>query len=82
MNQTNNFEKINEVKQWLLSKKRYLTDIALDFDLIDNAIVDSLSFVEYVLVIEEICGKEVVVDDTVLEKVRTLERVQRNYMVD
>ncbi len=82
MNKTDNFEKINEIKQWLLSKKRYLSDIALDFDLIDNAIVDSLSFVEYVLVIEEISGKEVVVDDTVLEKVRTLERVQHNYLVN
>lgn len=80
MNQVINLEKINEVRQWLLSKKKYLSDIPLDLDLIENDVVDSLSFVEYVLVIEEISGKEVVVDDTVLDKVRTLARVQMNYM--
>lgn len=80
MNQVLSLDKINEVKQWLLSSKKYLTDIPFDLDLIENAIVDSLSFVEYVLVIEEISGKEVVVDDAVLDKVRTLGRVQINYM--
>lgn len=73
-------EKINEIKQWLLSKKKYLSDIPFDLDLIEHNIVDSLSFVEYVLVIEEISGREVVVDDSVLDKVRTLEGVQRNYL--
>lgn len=80
MNQVINLDKINEVKQWLLSKKRYLSDIPFDLDLIENDVVDSLSFVEYVLVIEEISGKEVVVDDSVLDKVRSLAQVQVHYM--
>lgn len=81
MNQVISIDKISEVKQWLLSKKKHLTDIPPDLDLIENNIVDSLSFVEYVLVIEEISGKEVVVDDAVLDKVRTLERVQLHFML-
>ena len=80
MNHVISLDKINEVKQWLLSKKKYLSDIPFDLDLIENDVVDSLSFVEYVLVIEEISGKEVIVDDTVLDKVRTLAQVQLNYM--
>ncbi len=80
MTQIINLDKINEVRQWLLSKNKFISDIPLDLDLIENDVVDSLSFVEYVLVIEEISGKEVVVDDTVLEKVRTLEGVQLHYM--
>ncbi|BBB61685.1 hypothetical protein ACO0LL_22400 [Undibacterium sp. TC4M20W] len=80
MNQLISLDKINEVKQWLLSKKKYLSDIPFDLDLIENDVVDSLSFVEYVLLIEEISGREVVVDDTVLDKVRTLDRVQQHYM--
>ena len=80
MNQLISLDKINEVKQWLLSKKKYLSDIPFDLDLIENDVVDSLSFVEYVLIIEEISGREVVVDDTVLDKVRTLDRVQLHYM--
>ncbi|BBB67737.1 hypothetical protein UNDYM_3484 [Undibacterium sp. YM2] len=80
MSQLISLDKINEVKQWLLSKKKYLSDIPFDLDLIENDVVDSLSFVEYVLLIEEISGREVVVDDTVLDKVRTLDRVQLNYM--
>lgn len=80
MNPVISLDKTNEVKQWLLSKKKYLSDIPFDLDLIENDVVDSLSFVEYVLVIEEISGKEVVVDDTVLDKVRTLAQVQINYM--
>lgn len=80
MNPAISLDKLNEVKQWLLSKKKYLTDIPLDLDLIENDVVDSLSFVEYVLVIEEISGKEVVVDDTVLDKVRTLAQVQLHYL--
>jgi len=80
LNQLISLDKINEVKQWLLSKKKYLSDIPFDLDLIENDVVDSLSFVEYVLLIEEISGREVVVDDTVLDKVRTLDRVQLNYM--
>ncbi len=80
MNPVISLDKTNEVKQWLLSKKKYLSDIPFDLDLIEHDVVDSLSFVEYVLVIEEISGKEVVVDDTVLDKVRTLAQVQINYM--
>jgi acyl carrier protein len=80
LNQISSAHKINEVKQWLLAKKKYLPDIPLDLDLIENDIVDSLSFVEYVLVIEEVSGREVVVDDGVLDKVRTLERVQSHFM--
>lgn len=80
MNQVISYDRVNEIKRWLLSKKKYLPDIPFDLDLIENNIVDSLSFVEYVLLIEEISGKEVIVDDAVLDKVRTLDRVQRNYM--
>jgi acyl carrier protein len=80
LNQLISLDKINEVKQWLLSKKKYLSDIPFDLDLIENDVVDSLSFVEYVLLIEEISGREVVVDDTVLDKVRTLDRVQQHYL--
>lgn len=80
MSQVINDDRINHIKQWLLSKKKYLPDIALDLDLIEHDIVDSLSFVEYVLIIEEISGREVVVDDDVLDKVRTLERVQLHFL--
>jgi acyl carrier protein len=70
---------LQPIREWLLSRKPGLTEIPDALDLIEQRVVDSISFVEYVLLIEELSGQEIAVDDTTLDKVRTLERVALHY---
>ncbi|MBL4773050.1 MAG: hypothetical protein JKX98_05450 [Alcanivoracaceae bacterium] len=48
-------------------------------DLIDNDILSSLLFAEYIMMIEDLSGVEIDVNDELLEQVRTLALVKSNY---
>ena len=50
--------RLASIKDWLLSRKPELGDFDLDFDLIENRVIDSLSFLEFVFFLEELTGRE------------------------
>lgn len=72
-------DKLNRVKEWLLAKAPGRTDVELDVDVIETGLVNSVAFTEYVLVIEELCGAEIEINETIVEKVRTLRGVLENF---
>lgn len=72
-------DKLNRVKEWILTKAPGRTDIELDVDVIETGLVNSVSFTEYVLIIEELSGAEIEIDETIVEKVRTLRGVVENF---
>lgn len=72
-------DKLNRVKEWILAKAPGRTDIELDVDVIETGLVNSVSFTEYVLIIEELCGEEIEINETIVEKVRTLRGVLENF---
>ncbi|MGW1865964.1 phosphopantetheine-binding protein [Streptomyces mauvecolor] len=71
---------IGVIKQWILAKHENLTDIAPDEDLIENRLVDSLSFVEFVFLIAETSGQEIDMDNLDLADVRTLAAIEKRFL--
>jgi acyl carrier protein len=72
-------DKLNRVKAWILTKAPGRTDIELDVDVIASGLVNSVSFTEYVLIIEELSGAEIEINEAIVEKVRTLRGVAENF---
>lgn len=71
---------IGVIKTWILSKHEGRTDVAADEDLIESRLVDSLSFVEFVFLIEEIAGVQIDLDILDINDVRTLEAIEKRYL--
>lgn len=68
-------DKLAEIKKWILSRHPEVSDIEPDFDLLDNRLVDSLSFVEFVLTIEELSGRAVDMNSIEIDHFRTLNSI-------
>ncbi|MEN3610602.1 hypothetical protein [Plantactinospora sp. ZYX-F-223] len=71
---------IDQIKGWILAKHENRTDVAADEDLIDNRLVDSLSFVEFVFLIQELSGVEIDMDTLDIGDVRTLAAIQKRFL--
>ena len=71
-----------ELLEWILLKKKLSSPIPVDQDLVESGILDSLFFVEYVLMIEELSGIEVEVGEELLEKTRTLGKVKEHFFME
>jgi acyl carrier protein len=56
--------------------------LAPDYDLIENRVIDSLEFVEFVLLVEEHSGREISIDLLSREDFRTLESIRKRFFDD
>lgn len=72
--------RIRPIKEWILARHKGLTDIAPDDDLIEKRLVDSLSFVDFVFLIEEVSGTEIDIDNLDLNAVRTLAAIEKSFL--
>lgn len=68
-----------DVKKWILSKHPERTDIPSDLDLIDTRLVDSLSFIEFIFVIEQASNRDIDTESLDLSQLRTLEAIERSF---
>jgi acyl carrier protein len=73
-------EALDKVRAWLLNRNPELVEIAPDWDLIENRVVDSLSFVEFVYLIEDLSGQPIEMSAIVVEDFRTLDSIGRRYL--
>lgn len=71
---------IEAVKAWILAKHPGRADVAPDEDLIENRLVDSLSFVEFVFLIGESAGQEIDMDTVDLNDLRTLAAIEKRFL--
>lgn len=71
-------QQMDQIKSWLLAKKPELQDIDPDFDLIENRVIDSLGFIEFVLFLEEVRGREIELHAGSADVFRTLRSIQDN----
>ena len=53
--------------------------LASDYDLVDNRVIDSLEFVEFILLVEEYSGREISIDSLSREDFRTVESIWRRF---
>jgi acyl carrier protein len=74
--------RIDAVRDWILARNEGLTDVAPHDDLIENRLVDSLSFVEFVFLIGETSGKEIDLDTLDINDLRTLAAIEKCFLSD
>jgi acyl carrier protein len=70
------------VLEYLLARNPEFSTIDDDLDLIENRIVDSLSFVNFLFVLEEATGRSISLDEVSPEDFRTLRRVRKLLLGD
>jgi acyl carrier protein len=73
---------LEKLKTWIVDRHPDLTGIAPDVDLIENRLIDSLSFVEFLLVIEQLSGRPIDMGRPNLDQVRTLNAVGQHYFAN
>lgn len=70
---------VDFVVDYLLSKRPDLTEIDVDLDLIENRILDSLGFVNFLYVVEEHTGTEISLEDVTPEDFRTVRSIAKRF---
>ena len=78
---------IDEVRQWLLDYRPQLkedhpeiADLDLDVDLIENRVIDSLGFMNFVFFLEELTGRELIAEAQSANSFRTLRIIEREIL--
>ncbi len=64
---------------WLNQRNKSTANITETIDLVESNVLNSLLFAEYIMMIEDLSGIEIEVDDDLLDQVRTLSLVKNHY---
>ena len=67
-------ERLAAVREWL--GRRAKVELELDLDLIDSRVIDSLSYTNFILFLEELVGRTIPIDATTIAAVRTLRSIR------
>jgi acyl carrier protein len=70
---------VERIRGWLRKKKPDLQEIDLDLDLIENRIVDSLLFVDFLFFLEELTGRDLEITSGLIHPFRTLRSIRDNF---
>jgi acyl carrier protein len=70
---------LDQVIAWILARHPELTEFDPDCDLIDNRLIDSMSFLEFIALIERLTGRPVDPESLNLDDFRTLNRIERAF---
>ncbi|MCW2503659.1 MAG: hypothetical protein JWO79_1943 [Actinomycetia bacterium] len=73
---------IDVVLEYLKAKRPDLESIPDDLDLIENRVLDSLGFVNFLYVLEEQTGREISMDEVTPEDFRTVQAIRRRFFDD
>ena len=68
------------LRDWLLERHPDMTAIDEDTHLFENKLIDSINFVEYILIIEELIDREIPVTPDLVEKTATLASVRAHFL--
>ena len=71
---------IATIIDWIKLKNDKVIDIKNDIDLIENRIIDSLDFMEFILLIEELTGRSNLIADLTVDHFRTLNSIRKHIL--
>jgi acyl carrier protein len=63
---------------WLQARHPEI-ELADDFDLIENRVIDSLHFMEFLFLLQEVTGRDISLDGISLDHFRTLRAIRANF---
>jgi acyl carrier protein len=75
-------DKLDSVRTWLLARAPEAGDLGLDLDLIDARVVDSLAFTEFLLFLESLVDRELVLDGESVMNLRTLRGIRDHVLYE
>lgn len=70
---------LQQVKDWILKRHPDREDIPRDLDLIENRLIDSLSFVEFVFMLEQLSGQTIEMETLEVDAIRTLDAIETHF---
>ncbi|MEV0410660.1 acyl carrier protein [Streptomyces sp. NPDC050448] len=71
---------IKPVVDWLRERNPTVQEIPEDLDLIENRLIDSLGFMEFILLLEDLIGRELQLDQIDVNQFRTLRSLTDNFL--
>lgn len=71
---------LDTLRDWLLEKNPDLDSIDDNQDLFESKLIDSINFVEFILIIEELIDREIPVSSDLVARTSTLRLVFENYL--
>ncbi len=72
-------EGIGRIREWLSARRPDRGKIDPDLDLIETRLIDSLQFVEFLLLLEELTGSEIDVAEVTADSFRTLRIIEQGF---
>lgn len=70
---------IDTIVEYLHAKRPDLAEIPHDLDLIENRILDSLDFISFLYVVEELTGQEIPLEETTGDDFRTINTIKERF---
>jgi len=71
---------LEPVIDWLRAKNADIDVIPPDLDLIENRLIDSLGFMEFILLLEDLIGREIILEQLSVDQFRTLDAIFVNFL--
>ncbi|MER6046253.1 acyl carrier protein [Streptomyces sp. BHT-5-2] len=68
-----------QLKQWILARHPETPDIDPDLDILENRLIDSLAFIEFMLLVSRLSGEEIDMETLDIDDFRTLRRIEERY---
>ncbi|MEV6732998.1 MULTISPECIES: acyl carrier protein [unclassified Streptomyces] len=68
------------VVDWLRERNPTVEEIPEDLDLIENRLIDSLGFMEFILLLEDLIGRELQLDHIDVNQFRTLRSLTDHFL--
>ncbi|GAA3194255.1 MULTISPECIES: acyl carrier protein [Streptomyces] len=69
----------DQIKQWILDRHAEVSDIEPDFDLLESRLIDSLAFVEFMVLVSRLSGEDIGMESIDIDDFRTLRRIEARY---
>ncbi|WP_329625269.1 acyl carrier protein [Streptomyces sp. NBC_01255] len=68
------------IVDWLRERNPTVGDIPDDLDLIESRLIDSLGFMEFILLLEDLIGRELSLDRIDVNQFRTLRSLTEHFL--
>ncbi|WP_424215881.1 acyl carrier protein (plasmid) [Streptomyces sp. BI20] len=68
------------IVDWLRERNPTVGEIPEDLDLIENRLIDSLAFMEFILLLEDLIGRELRLDQIDVDQFRTLRSLTEHFL--
>ncbi|MFD9407992.1 acyl carrier protein [Streptomyces sp. NPDC059989] len=73
-------DKITAVLEFITTRNPAVGEVGLDDDLIDRRAIDSLAFVEFLYLLEELGGEPIDPEDIDVDDFRTLRKIDARFL--